>query len=94
MADATVTPIFAIPMDFAFVYQAGLLCPSHAVRVMARQYAAGKMPADPTDQTTYDSADWPKGVDRTELKADDYCDHCWSECLDSGAHPSRARLIW
>ena len=45
----------------AYIYQAALLCEECGCEVCAELKSAGKRPPDYTDESTYDSDDYPKG---------------------------------
>lgn len=45
----------------AYIYQADLVCPECAKKIMAQLDAEGGRPRDPDDEHTYDSDDYPKG---------------------------------
>lgn len=45
----------------AYIYAAELLCEPCAQEIMADLTLAGQAPANPADEHTYDSGDYPKG---------------------------------
>ena len=45
----------------AYIYQAAILCPACAEIVMNQLAEEGKAPANPKDEYTFDSDDYPKG---------------------------------
>jgi hypothetical protein len=60
----------------AYVYRAALWCSDCASEVMGRLAAAGKAPASPDDEHTYDSDDYPKGPCPNGGGEADFPQHC------------------
>lgn len=63
----------------AFLYRAALLCADCGERQRAKIAARGEAPADPDNESSYDSDKFPKGpYDNGGGEADrpQHCDHC------------------
>lgn len=63
----------------AYVYQAALLCDSCGPEVRARLKDEGKAPADPSNEWSYDSGNFPKGPYQDgggEADCPQHCDAC------------------
>jgi hypothetical protein len=64
---------------YAYIYQAALLCEECGEKTRAMLADAGKAPADPDDETSYDSGEFPKGPESDgggEADCPQHCDHC------------------
>jgi len=60
-----------------YMYQAALWCEACGEKLRAELLAAGKAPADPEDECSYDSDDFPKGPeDEGETDSPSHCDGC------------------
>jgi hypothetical protein len=62
-----------------YMYRAALLCAEHGEEVRQQLTAAGKAPADPSEEHTYDSDEFPKGPYPNgggEADGPQYCDQC------------------
>jgi len=60
-----------------YMYQASLYCESCGEKIRAELTAADKVPADPSDEYSYDSGDFPKGPEReSESDSPSHCDRC------------------
>jgi hypothetical protein len=62
-----------------YVYQASLYCEDCGEKIRADLTAAGKAPADPEDEYSYDSENFPKGPERNgggEADSPQHCDGC------------------
>jgi hypothetical protein len=70
----------------AFIYQADLYCEDCAVAIMARLTEEGKRPADPFNEHTYDSDNYPKGPYPDGGGEADYFAHC-AECREFLCNP-------
>jgi len=68
-----------------YIYQADVLCAECGEIVKAALREEGKAPADPSDETTYDSDDFPKFYDNEHAEADSpqHCANC-EELLATG----------
>jgi hypothetical protein len=66
----------------AYTYQAARWCDECAERIREELATAGRSPADPNDETSYDSDDFPKGPfsDDEESDSPDHCD-AGEDCL-------------
>jgi hypothetical protein len=75
-----------------YVYRADTYCDSCGARLRAGLIVSGLAPADPDDEWTYDSDDFPKGPVAEEPT--DSPDHCASgdECLEA-VHLGRYGLL-
>jgi hypothetical protein len=63
----------------AYIYQAELLCEPCATNVRVHLDSLGKKPANPDDETTYDSDDYPKGPypdGGGEADSEQHCGYC------------------
>jgi len=73
-----------------YVYAAALLCESCGEETREKLTAERKAPADPDDESSYDSDDFPKGpTEEGESDSPSHCDHCHefleSNLTDEGA---------
>lgn len=60
-----------------FIYQADVHCPTCAQKIKDALDAAGKRPADPSDESSFDSDDYPKGPhDGEESDTPQHCGTC------------------
>lgn len=62
-----------------YIYRAALYCADCGEAIRARLTAEGKAPADPADEVTYDSEDFPKGPYENgggEADCAQHCDGC------------------
>jgi hypothetical protein len=62
-----------------YMYRAALLCAEHGEQVRQQLTAAGKAPADPSEEHTYDSDEFPKGPypdGGGEADTPQHCDIC------------------
>lgn len=59
---------------YAYIYQAALYCEECGEAIRERLDKAGEAPEDVDDETSYDSADYPKGP--YEIGESDVPDHC------------------
>lgn len=62
-----------------YLYQAALLCEDCGEATRRHLDADGARPADPEDESTYDSGDYPKGPypdGGGEADCPQHCDHC------------------
>jgi hypothetical protein len=62
-----------------YAYQAALLCEECGDKVIAKLTAEGKAPAEPENENTFDSDQFPKGPyahDSNESDSIQHCDHC------------------
>ncbi len=60
-----------------YMYQAALYCEACGEKIRAELIAKGEAPADPSDETSYDSDDYPKGpLDEGESDPPSHCDDC------------------
>lgn len=80
-----------------YIYQAALLCEECGAKVRAELTAAGNAPADPEDECSYDSDDFPKGPqDEGESDTPSHCDACGcfleSELTDEGQRYVREKV--
>jgi hypothetical protein len=63
----------------AYMYQAALYCAPCGESIRARLTAEGKAPEDVTDETSFDSGDFPKGPEEDGggvADAEQHCDAC------------------
>ena len=66
----------------AYIYQAALLCEDCGEAKRVELTKAGKAPADPEDEYSYDSDDFPKGPypdGGGESDYEEHCDSCGTE---------------
>lgn len=68
-------------MRLVFIYQAALLCHRCGNAVRERLTSEGKAPAQPDNESTYDSKDFPKvagveGDGQSEADSPQHCDQC------------------
>lgn len=68
-------------MKEVYAYQAALLCAKCGERTRTELTQQGKAPTDPTDESSYDSWDFPKGP-FTDAQPGDVCDQCGRELYD------------
>ena len=72
-----------------YIYQAALYCEDCGESIRKELEASGKAPADPDDETSYDSSDFPAGPypdGGGEADSPQHCDS-GSECLDAVTLP-------
>lgn len=63
-----------------YVYQGALLCEECGEAKRKELDAAGMTPANPNDEGSFDSNNYPKGpTEEGESDSPEYCDHC--ECF-------------
>lgn len=60
----------------AYIYQAAYYCPDCIEKIKARLKSKGKKPADPDDERSYDSNQWPKGPLADGGGESDRFEHC------------------
>ena len=67
------------PGEMAYMYQAAWLCEECGEKARAELAAEGRAPADPEDESSYDSDDFPKGPypdGGGEADSPQHCDRC------------------
>ena len=75
-----------------FIYQADLWCDSCGRAICKQLRREGKAPADPGDEYTYDSDDFPKvAVDSGESDCPQHCG-AGEDCLESIELPSGRKI--
>lgn len=88
----------------AYTYQADIYCEDCGLDIRNKLSKHGKAPANPDDETTYDSDDYPKGPDAEGGGPADRPQHCGSraDCInavelvdshDASAPPLQPSLI-
>lgn len=75
--------------DTIYAYQAELYCEACGDRIRAELDAAGKSPAEPDDQHTYDSTDYPKAAQAGETDSPNHC-AAGGACPDAEAYDGHA----
>lgn len=60
----------------AYIYQADVYCAACGVAIRERLKVEGRAPADPEDESSYDSDDFPKGPYANGGGEADYPQHC------------------
>lgn len=68
-----------LAMRRVYVYQAAVYCEPCGTTIRERLTAEGRAPADPRDEYSYNSGDYPKGpepVSEHEADSPQHCDAC------------------
>lgn len=60
----------------AFIYNADIYCPTCAAKIKAQLDGEGKTPANPDDESSYDSGQYPKGPTANGGGETDSPQHC------------------
>jgi hypothetical protein len=75
-----------------YIYLADLYCDSCGKDICRKLKTSVEVPANPDDQTSYDSDFYPKYVDRIgESDSPDHC-ACQNDCLEAEVLPSGAKI--
>jgi hypothetical protein len=65
-----------------YVYQAALHCEDCGRAICERLTASGQSPANPEDESSFDSDEFPKGpYSASESDSPDHCDSCFLRTL-------------
>ena len=71
----------------SYIYQADVWCDDCGRAICKRLTQEGKAPADPSDECSFDSDDYPKQADEDESDTPQHC-AAWTQCLNAVMLPS------